>query len=255
MLRRLHDLKGYAIAASDGEIGSVADFLFEDQSSAIRWVVVDTGTWLSGRQVLLSPTAFTGIDAAGQRMATDLTRDQVERSPDLSSDEPVSRRMENLINAHYGWQPYWHTSQPALFLPWGGAALAVPGPAAEPLDPVGEEVRQRELNEGDPRLQSAGAVVGYTIRAADGDIGHVEDLLADEALTTIHAVLVDTRNWLPGRKVVVPIGRFRDVDWTDEAITTDLTRQQIQDSPEFDPTATAGGHGFDLPQGAALWRQ
>jgi PRC-barrel domain len=138
MWQSVSALQGYKVDAADGEIGTVADLLFDDASSVVRWLVVDTGTWLTGRRVVLPPAVFGDADQAARRLPTALTREQVEGSPPLAEHLPVDRQMEERLSRHYGWEPYWMGPTPALMLPWGGAALAAAPP---PLDR--EAVRQR----------------------------------------------------------------------------------------------------------------
>ena len=70
------------------------DFYFDDQSWAVRYVVADTGSWLSGRQVLLSPHSFGNFHQAGKILTVNLTRKQIESSPVIESHKPVSRQYE-----------------------------------------------------------------------------------------------------------------------------------------------------------------
>jgi uncharacterized protein YrrD len=252
MLQRVGKLRGYAIGAADGEIGSVADLLFEDDTATIRWVVVDTGTWLPGRKILLPPDLLE-VHHQNRVVGTALTREQVRNSPDIASDKPVDRQLEESIHRYYGWDPYWIGDTPALIAPWGSAAVGAAAPVRDPVDPVVHELAVRETERADPHLRSAHEVIGYYVHATDGDIGHVEDLLADARLSMLRAIVIDTRNWLPGRTVVVPVARMQEVNWYEQRIETDLTRRQIEDSPEFDPARMAGGQG-SMPSGAALWR-
>ncbi|HET6467560.1 MAG TPA: PRC-barrel domain-containing protein [Geminicoccaceae bacterium] len=247
MLQSINDLMGYRIAASDGEIGTVADVLFDDSTSALRYVVVDTGTWLSGRQVLLAPAAFGAPNPTDRTLPTALTRHQVESSPDLSSDMPVSRQLEESVHSHYGWAPYWQGQPGLIGIPWGVPPLAAdvdPDPHRLPegdLDRSLEgELRAREMEGQDPHLRAASEVIGYYVKARDGDIGHVEDLLFDPEERVIRYVVVDTANWLPGRKVLVATHWFHDVDWFENTITADLTRREIEASPEYDPSRAFG---------------
>src|SRR5271165_2732243 len=102
-------IKGYAIVASDGRLGAVNDFLFDDASWRVRWLVVDTGNWLSGRKVLLPPSVLGHLDPEGEKFSVRLTMQQIKDSPDIGSDRPVSRQMETNIYDYYGWSPYWDT--------------------------------------------------------------------------------------------------------------------------------------------------
>jgi uncharacterized protein YrrD len=239
MIHSFKALQDYKVAASDGDIGSVDDLFFDEDTSVVRWIVIDTGGWLSGRKVLMSPAAFGPAEHASHSLPTSHSREQVEKSPDVASHRPVSRHAEQAIHDYYSWEPYWHSSAPVFAYPWGGPALA--GRGLEPesgLDPVEREVEARQREGEDPHLRSAKEVLGYYVHAADGDIGHIDDLLYDEDSMQLRFVVVDTRNWLPGRKVLVAIEWFHDVNFADESITTDLTRDQIKASPEYTPDHT-----------------
>src|SRR5438874_10099462 len=117
MLRMCKSLKGHRLAALDGEIGKVHDFYFDDRSWPVRYLVADTGYWLPGRLVLISPFALKGFDEREQRLNVTLTKQQIEDSPPITADEPLSRQYERKYYQYYGWPAYW--AGPAL---WG------PGP-------------------------------------------------------------------------------------------------------------------------------
>jgi hypothetical protein len=191
-------INGYAIEASDGRLGTVSDLLFEDVSWVIRWLVVDTGNWLSGRKVLLPLSTLGQPDPALRHFPIKLTMQQVKDSPDVNTDQPVSRQIEAHVYNYYGWQPYWGSS----FFP---NVMATPFVAplhlseATPRDPGSVDAQR---NEGDPHLRSIAAVTGYHIHATDGEIGHAEDFLVDDAGWGIRYVAVDTKNWWPRKEGV-----------------------------------------------------
>ncbi|HLT00596.1 MAG TPA: PRC-barrel domain-containing protein [Geminicoccaceae bacterium] len=244
MLRSFNQIRGYAIHASDGAIGSLHDLYFDDQSTLIRYFVVDTGTWLPGRRVLVAPAAIGGVDAERAELVTGLTRQQVEDSPSIHTDRPVSRQAETELHTHYGWQPYW-TVPPmagALAPYWGLAAPGTVQPRPKEAR-IAEEVAAREREQADPHLRSAREVEGYHVAASDGEIGHVEDFLIDDDTWAIQLIGIDTRNWLPGRTVVISPSWLRAIDWNRERIEVDLTRRQIEDSPEYD-TAIGPDQGY-----------
>jgi uncharacterized protein YrrD len=201
-LRRIRDLLSYTIGAAEGDIGSVDDIYFEDDSWTVRYLVVDAGTWLVGRHVLIPPRAILGIDAAGRRVVTDLTREQVENSPDVGTHRPVSRQHEADLYAYYGYPPYW-----AGPYRWGPIAYpyGVPpgGFGAPPDRAVREELAARQAEGEDARLRSARDVSGHTIQATDGQLGHVEDFLVDDQEWAIRYLIVDPRNWWPGAHVLI----------------------------------------------------
>jgi hypothetical protein len=221
MLRSAKSLHGYTIQAIDGDIGKVSEFLFDDQFWTVRYLVVNTGSWLMERRVLITPAALGQPSWEPQRFPVMLTREQVEKSPDIDTDRPVSRQQEVALHAHYGWLPYWD-----MAVPLGSAPIPVPQPAME-VDEIGEQ--------GDPHLRSTQAVMGYYIQARDGDIGHVEDFIVDAETWTIRYMVVDTRNWLPGKQVLVSPWWITEVSWDTSRVRVHMERQAIKNSPPFDP--------------------
>jgi hypothetical protein len=166
-------INGYAIAASDGRLGTVSDFLFDDASWLVRWLVVDTGNWLSGRKVLLPPSVLGQLDAKEHEFSVNLTMQQVKDSPDIDTQRPVSRQMETSVYDYYGWSPYWGTG----FYMGGygympGAGMASPYLGSRRRD---EEIADARRRDDDPHLRSIEAVTGYHIHASDGEVGHVEE--------------------------------------------------------------------------------
>ena len=106
MLWNIQSFNGFTIEASDGHIGTVCDMLFDDANWNIRWLVVDTGTWLSGRKVILPVSSLGKPDRDDRVFPVNLTKTLVEGSPDLDFDAPVSRQMEARSLDYYGWEPY-----------------------------------------------------------------------------------------------------------------------------------------------------
>jgi len=235
MLRSMKDLHGFTIGATDGDIGTVTDGYFDDLSFTVRYVVVDTGGWLAERKVLLSPIAFRKMDWAAKRITAALTKAQVEKSPNIDTDKPVSRQHETAYYGYYGYSPYW-----AGDYLWG--AYPYPYLGTGPTLGVADLAREQRWNwaakakeRADPHLRSAQAVTGYYIQATDGDIGHVEDFLVDDRAWAIRYMLVDTTNWWAGKKVLVAPAWIQRVDWGESKVHVTVTRAQIKASPEYDP--------------------
>ena len=233
MLRNVKDLRGHAIRATDGVIGRVEDFYFDDQDWAIRYLVVDTGGWLSGRKVLISPIAIGPPDWTTQVMPVSLTKAQVEHSPDIDTRKPVSRQHEVEYFGYYGY-PYY----------WGGAGLWGMGAYPGSLTTEGrieEELKAHRTHPArapdDCHLRSSNAVIGHHIDATDGAIGHVEDLLVDDHTWAIRYLIVDTRNWWGGQHVLVAPQWITDVSWSEATVSVDLTRQAVKDAPLYDSAA------------------
>lgn len=240
MLQRFDHLRGYPLRATDGSLGSVTDFLFDDESWRIRWLVVDTA-WLFGRRVLLAPEALGSPDDLAGELPVKLTKEQIRSAPDVDTEKPVSRQQEEQLFTHYGWAPYWGVGAwGAPILPTAGVPFPPAGIASTSLadDEVRREAAEREAARHDPHLRSGREVTGYHIRATDDSVGHVEDFLIDTDDWAIRYLLVDTRNWLPGRKVLVAIGWALGVSWTDREVSLDLSRRQIESSPEYDGNKT-----------------
>lgn len=245
MLWRFTELDGYDIAATDGRIGHVDDVLFDEPRWTMRWLVVDTGSWLAGRRVLLPTEALGHPDSRARRFPVTLNRQQVEESPPIATDLPVSRQAEIALYRHYGWSPYWDGDlmPPLSYLAGGvGSGFLFPPEHEDPLvsatpEAAGAKPGATRPSEPppDPGLRSVGDTIGHAIRATDGDIGHVEDFLLDEEGWRIRYMIVDTRNWLPGRKVLIAPQWIRAIDWPERRVLVRLTREAVQQSPDYDP--------------------
>lgn len=232
MLHSAKQMKGWSVVAADGKVGSVDDLYFDDTSWAMRYLVVDAGGWLTGRRVLISPlsVAADGWRDKEKTLHLTLTQQQIKDSPGIDTHKPVSRQHEADIYRHYGYPEYW--SGPYL---WGYSML--PG-LIEPLpleEPQRQETREQMKERGNEiHLRSSREVIGYDIRATDDRIGHVDDFLFDERDWSIRLMVVDTRNWWPGKHVLVAPQRIEGVDWEAGAVNVRVTRAELEGSPEYD---------------------
>jgi uncharacterized protein YrrD len=214
-------LKGYKLDSLDGEIGKVKEFYFDDQHWTIRYLVADTGGWLTGRQVLISPYALIAVRKEDQDIAVDLTKKQIEASPPLNSDKPVSRQFEVEYYGYYDWPGYW-----------GGPYMWGAYPYIE-RDPE-KWKKPTEAEKGwDPHLRSTHDVTGYHIQAKDGEVGHVDDFIVDDETWAIRYLIVDTKNWWPGKKVLVSPQWIERVSWDESKVFVNLSREAIKRSPEY----------------------
>lgn len=221
MLKRTQTLTGYSLACLDGIIGTVKEFYFDDQFWVIRYLVVDTGNWLPGRQVLISPHAMVAIMTEGGHIAVQLTKKQIEDSPSLDSDKPVSRQFEEASSEYYGWPMYW--GGPCM---WGSVPYIVRDPAAKKATAPGEK-------SWDPHLRSTYDVRGHYIESKDGEFGHVEDFVIDDEIWAIRYLIIDTENWWPGRKVLVSPRWIERVSWEESKVFVNLSHKAIRQSPEY----------------------
>lgn len=244
MLRSMKDLEDYAIRATDGIIGHVKDFYFDDEAWVIRYLVVDTGSWLSSRMVLISPIALGQPDWAKKVLPVSITKEQVKNSPSIDTDKPVSRQHETHYLGYYGYPAYWGGvglwgggAYPGMMMTGFGGSLATPyapRPEAQEAYARAEEARHRD---DDLHLRSCKAVMDYHIEATDGDIGHVQGLLVDEETWAIRYMVVDTSNWWLGHKVLIAPQWIKHVSWPEATVSVDLTRQAVKDAPPYDPAA------------------
>ena len=238
-------LIGCAVAASDGRVGAVKDFLFDDRTWKVRWMVVDTGHWLPGRKVLIHRSAIRPIDLPPKpaipmfsfggesiTLRVNLNTSQIQASPDALEDEPVTEQLEKRLYDYYGWDPYWGASQ-------FGAEAVVAQPSGEPLPAEVATGRTADLEglHGDPHLGSAAAIKGYAVHAVDGDIGAVDNVLIDDVQWTVRYFVVDTGHWLPGKLVQLAPYAVAEIDWGDRRIGVDVTREQVKSAPAWDPLA------------------
>jgi hypothetical protein len=220
MLRSTKEIQGFTILASDGPMGSIEEFFFDDQSWAIRYAVVNTGIWLFGRNVLLAPITFNQLDSKNQCLPVKLNIDQVKKSPEIDTDKPVSRQQEQSLHRFFGWMPYWDNV----------ALGAVPSPITSALDIVEEQ----ETNQN-PHLRRTNEVFGYGIQSENGAIGHLDDFILDDRLWIIRYAVVELKNLLSNKKVLISRDWIQKISWQDQKLYLDLDREFIKNSPEYDP--------------------
>jgi sporulation protein YlmC with PRC-barrel domain len=234
MLQVISALEGFAIEATDGRIGTVVDFLFDDASWKVRWLVVDCGSWLKGRKVLIHPSAVSYASLEDEQFEVRLTKAQVEDGPALLEHQPVSLQMESRSYDYYGWDPQWR----APYL--GGVTGAMASPIMT-LPYLGLQLRDEprthvaSSEECDPHLRSIVEVNGYHIHAIDGEIGHVQDFMLDNEDWRLHYFIVDTSNWWFGKRVLIASQAVARVDWPDRQVQLDVSREKVKLSPPWDP--------------------
>ena len=239
MLWNSSAINGYAIQATDGNIGTVSDMLFEDTSWAVRWLVVDTGNWLPGRKVLLPLSALGQPDRELRMFPVKLTKQQVKDSPDIDTDKSVSRQHETHIYDYYDFDPYWGSGLYPV-----SNAMAVPFLAPLPTDDKLQATFTDTIVRSDddnPHLRSIAAVTGYHIHASDGEIGHAAEFLVDASDWTIRYITVDTRNWWPGQQVLISPRSILNINWADRLIDLDINRETVKGSPPYQRSMTVDG--------------
>ena len=225
MLRRFKDILGSSLHAKDGKIGHADDILFDDDKWTVRYVVAKTGGLLNRKRVLISPLGVAHVEWENHALKLRLTRKQIERSPEVDTDEPVFRKMEASYFNHYGWPYYWT----GLSI-WGIDPTSPLIIENQPTLFEADRARVKSAH-GDPHLRSCRAVTGYAIEAEDSRFGHVEDFLFEDRTWIIRYLVVDIKTWWPSRSVLVAPEWVDSIDWRGGAIRVDLTRKAIEASP------------------------
>ena len=231
MLQNIKELYTSKLTATDGAIGHVQDFYFDDHTWVVRYLVADTGSWLAERRVLLSPHAFGKQDQFDNTLYIKLTKKQIEDSPPIEWHKPVSRQYEEEYYRYYGWPAYWEGSAV-----WGigGFPSILPPPPGEPTSPS-------HHHRSDKHLQSARAINGYHLQAADGIIGHVSGLIVDNRSWLIHDVVVETGHWYAGREIPVPPSKITRISYEESKVFTTLTKADFTQAAENAPAKIPAG--------------
>lgn len=257
MLRSVKDLWTYRLHATDGDIGKVSEFYFDDHSWTIRYLVADTGNWLVHRRVLIPPHVLDAPRWSDELFPVRLTREQIEASPPISADRPVSRQHEVALHSHFGWIPYWteDTTAGRRYAEAHGRPVASNHAGAVQAE---ERAESAATSQGrDPYLRSTNAVQESHIEALDGSIGHVDDFIVDDETWILRYLVIDTRKWLPGKKVLLATEWVQSIDWEAREVRVDLMKGDIKDSPPYDPSSpvdrTLEAHLYDYYDRPTYW--
>lgn len=229
MLIKAKALKGYKLDAIDSEIGKTQEFYFDDERWAVRYLIVNTGNWLTGRQVLISPYALTSINQEAETIGVNLNRKQIEESPSLESDKPVSQQFEAQYYGYYGWPTYW--TGPYM---WGYSPYL--NRDSQEWKEI-EQEQEEEEKSWDPNLRSTNAVTGLYIQALDGEIGHVADFIIDDETWVIRYLIIDTTNWFGGKKVLISPQWIDKIIWDESKVSVKLSMENIKNAPEYSEEA------------------
>lgn len=231
MKRSIKSLIGYQMKETDGEIGEVEEFYFDDISWTIRYLIVKTGNWLSGRKVLISPNVLQKPNWEKEEFPVNLTKDQIENSPDIDTDKPVSRQQEEQLSAYYPWNTYWGNEPDEH-----GAGIFGMMPSELYESEIGEpeNINREVLQSGDQHLRSTEELTGYTIHATDGEIGKVVDYIVDDTNWHIDFLVVETGGFLNSAKVLLAIDWITQLNWNNSIVVVNVSTDEIRNSPVYD---------------------
>lgn len=228
MLRSLKDLLTYNIEATDGGIGHVHDFYFDDVAWNVRYLVADTGSWLPGRKVLLSPVAIESADWDGRKLCVNLPRTFIKESPPVDTEKPISRQKEEELTTHFHWPAYWGSG---LLMP-----ITPPPAAFAEADRQDAEAREIKAKAADPNLRSVHEIIGYSVNAVDGRIGYVGDFIVDDETWNLKYMVVSLGELTSNREFLVFAELINLIDWSDSQIYIGMKMEQIEKSPLYDPS-------------------
>lgn len=228
MLRSLKDYQTYKIHAKDGNIGSVYSFLFDDLSWSVRYLVVDIGKWLEDKRVLVPPVNIIDSNWQNKNLNVKLTKKQIENSPEITEHKPVYLQKQRAKMDEYDYPILLHSTDvlPNIYL----TAEAVDNSKRSNHSSGRQEITY-------PHLRSIKEIIGYSIHANNGEIGHINDFIVEDNLTwKIHYMVIDTGHWLPGKKVIVHPFWIKSINWGRKEVIVDLEIERIKNSPIFDPS-------------------
>jgi sporulation protein YlmC with PRC-barrel domain len=232
MERNIESLINYSIAATDGMIGEVEEFYFDDKSWKIRYLIVKTGNWLSERRVLIAPHALMKQPLQDGFFPVNLTRKQIETSPDIDTDKPVSRQQEIELYGHYQWESYWGSG----FYGGGSLGVSMPFPVIDQKVLIEADKKDKHADD-DTHLRSTKSITGYRIHATNGEIGHINDFIIDDKSWNIKFLVIDTHNWFGGKKVLVPVEEVKEINWSENEVYLKLTKAAIEKCVAFKEAA------------------
>ncbi|MHB8520447.1 MAG: PRC-barrel domain-containing protein [Limisphaerales bacterium] len=237
MLQSIKQLHGNKLGASDGDIGHVKAFYFDDQNWAVRYVVADTGSWIPGRLVLISPYALDGFARGGKVLRVNLTRKQIENSPSIETHKPVSRQYEEEYHRYYGWPYYWQGD--AL---WGMSGFPVLELPLKPLPNEPATPSGLSPERADAHLWSTQAVNGYHLQASDGPIGCVCDFMMDDQSWAISQLVARIGHRFSGKEVQIPTSLVDRIGYEESAVFVNLTGKAVEQSPPHHLAPAGAAH-------------
>lgn len=238
MLRATRQIRGDKLGATDGEIGHIKDFYFDDVNWVVRYVVADTGSWLPGRLVLVSPHSIERLYQGGKTLLVNLTREQIEKSPPIDAHKPVSRQYEEEFYRYYGWPYYWEGSAV-----WGMSGFPILTERSEPFH--GEQRRNsppESQKTADSHLRSVETIIGYKVEPGAASVGYVEDFLLDDQSWSLRHVVVNLGSWRSNRKVLISPTEIQRISWNESKVILKLTKAAVLDLPDLVPTSS------DIPE-------
>lgn len=230
MLRKFSNLKGLKVEGKDDELGKIKDFYFDQDYFILRYLVVDTGSWLKSRKTLISTAALENIDYQTKKLRVNLNTEALKDAPSLKKNKPVSQIKEQNLAEYFNWPMYWvppYSNSP------GVSTDNVMRGKIPSFNNLTEEEKEIKSREQESNLRSFDEIKGYHIKAKDKEFGNLEDLFVDEENWLIRYLLIDTCNFLPCKNVLLSPEWIKNINWREKNISIDKTKEQIKNAPEY----------------------
>lgn len=225
MKHSLKNLKGYSVETADGMKGKIKDFLFDEDTWAVRYIDADFGNLFKDKRIILPVDVIIETSWKHHRFTLNISKEKIEKSPSPQDKPTVSREYEKQLVKYYGFPFYWST---------GGIVPAPPGSyyPVRPLNVPQNKISEKDLN---TKLRSFREVEGYQIRAIDDTLGHVEDIMIDDTDWQLVYLIIDTSNWLPwSKKVMLAINWLEEISYVKGEVKINLNTDTIKSAPDFD---------------------
>lgn len=232
MLLLQSELRNFTLHAQDGDLGRCRDFLFDDAKWVLRYMEANTGKWLLGRRVLISPISIDEPILESKKIPVKLSKREIEEAPGADTETPISEQFERTYYGYFGYPYYWVGGDVWGLHGYPGDLLQGAGYYQSTFEPEEEEKIKKS------HLRSMREVDGYTIHAVDEEIGHVADFVLDTANWAVRYLVVDIRRWLSGPRVLVSPQWIDRVSWHQKQVYVDVGKQAIATAPKFEMPIT-----------------
>jgi uncharacterized protein YrrD len=217
-------LSGRSVEFTDGEIGNVSDLYFDDERWVVRYLVVETGKWLSHKPILVSPISVLSVENKEIPISVNLKQELLSTAPNIDLKKPVSRRFEIEYSKHFSYPVYW-----------GGVGIwgSVMFPTVFNKTILTEDEEKELLENGgdEAHLRSSSEVCGYKVIASNGSVGSIKDFLIDSRTWEIFRIVVDTKNWFPGKKVLIKPSQISEFVWSESVARSEQLKEELNEMP------------------------
>jgi len=198
------NLYGTSVDASDGRLGNIIDFLFDDQRWHVGHLVLNAGRWLRRRRVTLPYDTIVMKDWSDRHVFIEgLTRQQIRISPATETRVPISLHESLAEVTIMDWDTYL-VNTTFTDHPW-------------------------QISD-DPHIHNTRDVVGYHVQGSDGPIGYVSDFVINDESWSVSDLVVNMRNWLPGRQILIPTAHIEEVRGANRSMRISLSRKSIRET-------------------------